>query len=434
MSSPITRTVLDNGLTILLREMHHAPVITFMIWYRVGSRNERAGLTGVSHWVEHMMFKGTPQFPGEQLDRMISREGGYWNAFTWLDYTAYYETMPADRIDLALRLEADRMINTEMNEEAVESERTVILSERAMYENRPRFLLDEELTAAAFRVHPYHHEVIGDTVDLQAMSRQDLFNYYRRHYVPNNAIVVVVGDFSSAEMMERIHELFGSIRPGESVAPVLRQEPPQLGERRVMVHGPGDTAYLSVAYRAPGASHPDYPVLSLLNAAFAGGSSLGMFAGGGSNRSSRLYKALVTTELAAGAYGSLAPTIDPFLYTISAVVRSGRTLAEVESALDVEIARLETAPITQAELDKALKRARAQFIMAGESISGQAQLIGAAEATTGNYQWFESVLERLDRVTLDDIERVRHVYLSPRNRTIGWYVPEGNGNTPDTDE
>jgi len=372
-----------------------------------------------------MMFKGTPQFPGDVMEKMISREGGVWNAFTWLDYTAYYETMPSDRIDLALRLEADRMINTLMEPEEVESERTVILSERAMYENQPRFLLDEEMTAAAFRVHPYHHEVIGDTADLQSMTRDDLYAHYRRHYSPTNAIAVVVGDFDTNSMLGQIEALYGSIPAGEATAPVRRSEPVQAGERRVIVNGPGDTAYLTFAYRVPGATHPDYPALTLLNAAFAGGSSLGMFGGGGSNRSSRLYKALVSTELAAGAYGSLAPTIDPFLYTISAVVRAGRSLSEVETALEAELARLATEPITANELAKALKRARAHFVMAGESISGQAQLIGAAEATTGNYQWFESVLERLGKATLDDIERVRRAYLHRRNRTIGWYEPDG---------
>lgn len=424
MSSTITRTRLDNGLTVLLKEMHHAPVATFMVWYRVGSRNELPGRTGASHWVEHMMFKGTPRFPGDTMERMISREGGYWNAFTWLDYTAYYETMPSNRIDLALQLEADRMSNTLMTAEEVESERTVILSERAMYENQPRFLLDEELTAVAFRVHPYHHEVIGDAVDLRAMSRDQLYEHYRRHYSPTNAIAVAVGDFDTSEMLARLEALFGSIPSGEMTTPVTRDEPPQAGERRVVVNGPGDTAYLTFAYRVPGAAHPDYPALSLLNAAFTGGNSLGMFGGGGSNRSSRLYKALVSTELAAAAYGGLTPTIDPFLYSISAVVRAGRTLPEVEAALEEELARLAAEPITPAELAKALKRARAQFIMAGESISGQAQLLGAAEATTGDYRWFDSVLERLNSVTLDDIERVRATYLQRRNRTVGWYEPE----------
>lgn len=424
MAQAVTRKVLDNGLTVVLKEMHHAPVISFMVWYRVGSRNERAGQTGVSHWVEHMMFKGTPQRSKDELERSISREGGQWNAFTWLDFTAYYETMPAHRIDLALELEADRMMNTIMTEEEVESERTVILSERAMYENNPRFLLDEELTAAAFRVHPYHHEVIGDTADLRSMTRDDLFGYYRRHYVPNNAIVVAVGDFESDSMLARIEQLYGPLMPGQPVGEVTRDEPEQRGERRVTVHGPGETAYLTYAYRVPGATHPDFAPLTLLNAAFAGGSSLGMFAGGGTNRSSRLYRALVSTDLAAAAYAGLAPTRDPFLYTISAVARSGRTLEEIESALQAEIDRLDEEPITQNELDRALKRARAQFIMAGESVSGQAQLLGAAEATTGDYRWYETVLDRLARVTLEDLERVRQTYLSDRQRTVGWYLPD----------
>lgn len=424
MSSQVTKTTLDNGLTVVLKEMHHAPVTTFMVWYRVGSRNERPGITGISHWVEHMMFKGTPRFPGEQLDRMISREGGSWNAFTWLDFTAYYETMPSNRIDIALQLEADRMVNTNMEDEEVESERTVILSERAMYENDPRFLLNEELSAAAFRVHPYHHEVIGDMIDLQTMTRDDLFNHYRRHYAPNNGIAVVVGDFETAAMLGRIKELFGSIPAAEPVAPVRREEPPQHGERRVTVNGPGDTSYITYAYRAPNATHPDYYPFVLLNAAFAGGSSLGMFAGGGSNRSSRLYKALVSTELAAGVSGSLGPTIDPYLYTVHAVVRAGRSLAEVEAALDTAINSLATEPITEAELNKALKRAKAQFAFAGESISGQAQIIGAAEATTGDYRWYETVLDKLAEVSLDDIERIRQTYLHKKNRTVGIYEPD----------
>jgi len=421
---PVTKTILDNGLTVILKEMHHAPVATFMIWYRVGSRNEVPGITGVSHWVEHMMFKGTPTFPGDQLDRMISREGGHWNAFTWVDFTAYYETMPSNRIDLALRLEADRMRNTQMTPDEVESERTVILSERGMYENDPRFNLNEELTSAAFRVHPYHHEVIGDEADLHSMTREDLLGHYGRYYVPNNAIAVIVGDFATAEMLARINELFGGIAAGETAVPITRQEPAQKGERRVTLHGPADAAYLTCAYKAPAASHPDYFAMTLLNAAFAGGSSLGMFGGGGTNKSSRLYKALVDTDLAAAAFGGLGPTLDPYLYTINAVARHGRTLAEVEAALEAELARLESDPITQAELDKALKRAKAEFVMAGESITGQAQLLGMTEAVVGDYRWFETVLDKLKAVTLADLERARQTYLQKVNRTVGWYEPQ----------
>lgn len=423
---PVTKTVLPNGLTVILKEMHHAPVATFMLWYRVGSRNEKPGLTGASHWVEHMMFKGTPAFPNGAIDRLVSREGGYNNAFTWLDYTAYYETLPARQIDLALQIEADRMANVQMEPDAVEFERSVILAERAMYENDPRFQLNEELASAAFRVHPYHHEIIGDVADLQTMTRDDLVAFYRRHYAPNNAIAVAVGDFDTAVLLTRITQLFGALPPGEPVAPVVRQEPPQHGERRVTVQGADETPHLIFAYRAPAAAHPDYFPLTLLNAAFAGGSSLGMFGSSGSNKSSRLYKALVDTDLAAAAYGSLTPTIDPFLYTISAIVGNGHTPAEVEAALEIELARLETDPITQRELEKALKRAKAEFVMAGESMSGQAQLLGMAEATVGDYRWYETVLERLTAVTLDDIERVRRAYLQKQTRTVGWYEPDAD--------
>lgn len=419
----VLKTTLDNGLTVLLKEMHHAPVASFMIWYRVGSRNERSGLTGASHWVEHMLFKGTPQFPGDLLERQISREGGYWNAFTWLDFTAYYETLPAAKIDIGLQLEADRMVNADMSETAVESERTVILSERKMYENDPRFLLNEELTAAAFRVHPYHHDTIGDEADLRSMTRTDLYDHYRRYYVPNNAVAVAVGDFDSQAMLDRITRLFGDIPAGETAVSVTRQEPRQKGERRVTVHGPGEAAYFTAAYRVPGATHPDHFPLVLLNAAFAGGSSLGAFGGGGSNRTSRLYRALVATDLAAAAFAGLGPTADPFLYSISAVVQPEHTLAEVEAALDAEIERLASEPISETELAKALQRAKAEFVLAGESITGQAQLLGLAEIVTGDYRWFETVLDQLNAVTLADIERVRQTYLRRANRTVGWYEP-----------
>jgi zinc protease len=424
MTADILKSTLDNGLTVVLKETHHAPVASFFVWYRVGSRNERQGQTGISHWVEHMMFKGTPRYPNGTLDRLVSREGGQWNAFTWLDFTAYYETIAANRIELGLDIESDRMVNTIISPEETDSERTVIISERHMYENHPNFLLAEEMQAAAFRVHPYHHEVIGDEVDLITMTHEDLENHYRRYYAPNNAIAVAVGDFNTEEMLARIQEKFGDIPPGDTPEPVRRQEPPQRGERRVTVEGPGDAAYLTVSYRAPAATQSDYFPLVLFNAAFAGGSSLGFFGGSGSNKSSRLYKALVATELAAGASGSMAPTIDPYLYSLNLIARPGRSLDEIEAALDAELERVTEDPINERELQKALKQAKVQFVMAGESVTGQAQMIGLAEAVTGDYRWYENALERLAAVTLDDIERVRKEYIRPANRTVGRYLPE----------
>lgn len=424
MNGSVTKTTFDNGLTIILKEMHHAPVACFMVWYKVGSRNERAGITGISHWVEHLLFTGTPKFPGPECERLISKEGGYWNAFTWLDHTTYFETMPADRIELGIQIESDRMVNAIMSLEHVESERSIILAERAMYENEPGFVLNEELTSIAFRVHPYHHEVIGDEIDLRTMTRENLYDHYRRYYVPNNAVVVVTGDFETEAMLELIKRHFANIPPGEPIIDVIRQEPQQRGERRVVVEGPGDTSYLEVAYRAPSASHPDYFALVLLNAIFTGGSSLGTLIGVDSNRSSRLYKALVDSDLAISAIGSLSPTIDTFLYSISIVVRDGISLREVEVALDKEIEDFKNSPIAQTDLDKALKRAKAQFVMAGESISGQAQLLGLAEITAGDYRWYDDVLDRLAAVSIDDLNRVRDIYIQKKYRTVGWFQPE----------
>jgi zinc protease len=372
MHAPILKTTLDNGLTVVLREMHHAPVTSFWVWYRVGSRNEIPGITGVSHWVEHMMFKGSPQFPPGSLDRAVSREGGRWNAFTTNDFT--------------------------------DSERTVIISERRMYENQPGFLLREELTAAAFRVHPYHHEVIGDEADLETMTRDDLYGHYRRFYAPNNAVIVVTGDFETEKMLAQVDSYFGEIPAAETNNLNVRPEPPQRGERRITVRGPGDTAYL------------------------AGGGNLGSFGGGATNKSSRLYKSLVATDLAAAVSGNVSPSIDPYLYSIYAVARPGRSLADIEAALEGELERLTTEPLTQTELDKALKRAKAQFVMAGESVSGQGQMIGMAEAVAGDYGWYEHALEALGAITLEDIAGVLEQYLVKDNRVVGLYEPAGENN------
>ena len=221
----LTHSTLPNGLTVLLREAHSAPVISFWLAYRVGSRNEPTGQTGISHWVEHMMFKGTEQFPAGMLDREIDRAGGQWNAFTSMDATKYFETLPADKIDIAMRAEADRMVNAEFDAEETESERTVIISERQGAENQPTFWLQEGVRGSAFRVHGYHHEIIGDETDLRRMTRAELYAHYRRHYCPSNAAVIAVGAFDTDDMLARIHKLYGSIPSADVPDLFVRQEP-----------------------------------------------------------------------------------------------------------------------------------------------------------------------------------------------------------------
>lgn len=420
----ITKTHLRNGLTVILKEVHTAPVATFWVWYRVGSRNERTGRTGASHWVEHMQFKGTDKFPADTLERAVARVGGVWNAMTWVDWTTYFQTMPAHQIDLALQLEADRMANARFDKKDVEAERTVIISERQGYENQPTFLLSEEVQAAAFRVHPYHHEVLGDQVDIESMTRDALYEHYRTFYAPNNASVVAVGDFKTRPLLQRIRELFGPVPRGGAPPAFVRAEPPQTGERRAHLEGEGQTAYLQVAYHAPAASDPDFYPLVVLDSVLAGASSFNLFGGGSSNKTSRLYRALVLRELAASVGGSLAATVDPYLYAITCAVRDGHTPAQVEAALDAEIQRAMEEPLTDDELTKAIKQAKAMFAYSAESVSNLGFWYGFAEILA-DYTWFTEYIERLSAVTIQDVQRVARKYLAKSNRTVGHYVPKG---------
>jgi zinc protease len=424
--TPVLRTRLRNGLLVLLKEIHTAPLISTWIWYRVGSRDEGPGRTGISHWTEHMQFKGTPAFPAGMLDRAISRDGGLWNAFTWIDWTAYFETMPADRADLALRLEADRMSRSLFAAEEVASERTVIISEREGSENEPTFRLAEEVQAAAFRVHPYHHEVIGDMADLRTISRDDLHDHYRSFYIPNNAVLAVAGDFRPRSMMARIRELFGEKPRGPTPQRASRPEPAQLGERRVNVEGPGETAYLEVAYRAVRGGDPDFFPAAVLDSVLAGASSLNLFGGGLSNKTSRLYRALVEKGLAASISGDLSATIDPYLYTLRATIRPGRTPEEVLAALDAEIDRVLQEAVERGEVAKAVKQARALFAYGSESISNQAFWMGYSEMFD-EYSWFETYLDRIAAVNAEAVLRVARKLLAPQNRVVGIYRPNGGG-------
>jgi zinc protease len=419
----VFKTKLKNGMTVLLREMRTTPVTTWWVWYRVGSRNERTGLTGASHWVEHMMFKGTKNFPAGMLDKAVSRDGGSWNAMTWIDWTAYFETMPADKIDLGLRLEADRMAHSLFPPKEVDSERTVIISEREGSENEPTFQLNEQVHKTAFTVHGYHHETIGDMADLRTMTRADLYTHYRTYYAPNNAIAVAVGDFDTKTLLKRIKELYAPLPRGLPISPFIRPEPTQKGERRVTVEGEEETAYLEMVYHAPAATDPDFYPMVVLDSILAGASSFNTFGGGTSNKSSRLYKALVETELAAGVGGGLTASIDPYLYSIAATVRKGRTLAEVEAALDAEIERAVNEPVSEAELAKAIKQAKASFAFSAESVTNLGFWYGFAEILD-SHEWFENYLERLTRVTIDEVSRAAKKYLARRNRTVGWYQPK----------
>jgi len=420
----VHHTMLDNGLTVLLKEVHTAPVATCWIWYRVGGRNETPGLTGISHWVEHMMFKGTPAFPKGEIMRLVNKNGGVLNGFTAQDHTVYFETLPADRIELGLRIEADRMANSVFDPDEVASERTVILSERQGAENSPGFLLGEEVVAAAFQVHPYGHQVIGWKEDLRRISRDDLWRHYRTYYGPHNALLVLVGDFEIAAMSGAVEALFGPIPAGPTPPPMDVVEPPQRAERRVTLRQPGTTAYFQAVYHVPDARHPDYFPLLVLDAVLSGAKPMSLSDPSVTNKSARLYRALVETELATSATSGLGSSLDPGLFRFSATVRAGRALDEVEAAMLAEIQRVADEPVEEAELAKTIKQSRAQFAYANESVSNRAYWLGRMEILE-SYRLLYTFLDRLSAVTAADVQRVAQAYFRAGNRTVGWFVPEG---------
>jgi len=426
MDTPITRFTLSNGLLVVLKEIHTAPLVSHWIWYRVGSRDETPGGTGLSHWVEHMQFKGTPRYPTGVLDKAIARNGGVWNAFTYLDWTAYFETLPANQVDLAMQIEADRMTESLFDRDEFEAERTVIISEREGNENEPTFRLSEEVQAAAFRVHAYHHEIIGDMADLETIQRDDLYHHYHTYYAPNNAVLTIAGDFETAAMIQRVREYYETISIGNHPPRLLRSEPDQTGQRSIQVEGPGETTYLEVAYHVPVAMHADFLALNVLDSLLSGPSDLSIFGSGLSNKTSRLYRALVEKELAVSVFGGLQATIDPYLYNISIIVHPESSPEAAMAALDQEISRLQEKSPTVDELARAVKQARALFAYSTESITNQAAYLGFVEMFA-DQTWLASYLERLALVSPQDVQRVAQTYLRPQNRVLGVYIPTGVG-------
>lgn len=418
-----TAHTLPNGMLVLLREQHAAPVATSWVWYRVGSRNEASGQTGISHWVEHMLFKGTPSMAKGAFDRIIARNGGTFNGFTWIDYTAYFETLPADRIELGLQIESDRMINSTFDAAEVDSERTVIISELEGYANYPETWLGEAVNAAAFTAHPYHHPVIGYTSDLQGMTRDELYTYYQTYYMPNNAVLVLVGDFDSEAMLAKVDRYFGDLPRGPALPQFRAVEPEPQGERRVVIRRPGPAEYVQIGYLAPDCRSTDFAPLVVLDAILSGAKSLTFFGGGAqTNRSARIYKALVESELTSGASSSYSPTRDPYLFSFDATVREGHSAAEVEEAFTKVIASIQDDGISDAELAKVRKQVRAQVAYSSESVTNQALQLGMWEVLD-NYTRGDTLLDEFQAVTADDVQRVARRYLTDRRRTVGYFLP-----------
>jgi len=413
LKDQVFETTLRNGLKVILLENHKAPLVTFQVWYRVGSRNEEWGKTGLSHMLEHMMFKGTKKVGPEEFSRMIQENGGNDNAFTSRDNTAYYENLSADRIRVAIDLESDRMQHLMLRDEDFRTERMVVMEERRLRtEDNPQAVLMEQVEATAFQTQPYHWPIIGWMEDIARFTLGDLKAYYKTYYNPVNAFLVVVGDFKRGELLAKIEKAFGSYPKGIASHQERDKDPPQIGERRIFVKKEAQLPFLVMGYHVPNLREQDSYVLEVIATILSGG------------KSSRFYQSLVRDKrlvLSADAEHSLLSR-DPSLFYVSADLLPGKEVAEVEKALDQELERLQKEPVGEKELEKAKNQLEAGFIYGQDSIYYQAMLLAQHEIAI-SWKMIDDYIPSIRKVTSDDIQRVAKKYLLPDNRTVGVLIP-----------
>lgn len=416
--SKVQEVMLDNGLKVLLLENHKSPAVTFQVWYRVGSRNEQDGKSGLSHFLEHMMFKGTPDVGPEEHMRIIAKNGGRSNAFTMQDATVYFATMSREKIGVAIELEADRMANALLDGNYFDAEKKVVLEERRLRtEDNPASSLDEITTAVAYTVHPYRRPVIGWMGDIKNMTREDLKRHYRVYYAPNNAFLVVVGDFVSKEILTKIKTAFGKIPRGSDIPKVKIKEVPQRGERRVNLKKEAELPLLLIYYHVPNLSSPDSFALDLLTVILASG------------RSSRLHQDLVYRRRLArkvdADYSRLS--VDPPIFSISAQAMPRKDSTEMERAIDHLLEQIRSKPVTDRELQKAKNQVESSFIFSQDSIFGQAMRIGRYEIAA-RWRLKDRYLAGIRKLTAAELLRVAKKYLDPDRRTVGVLIPTQAGN------
>jgi len=413
LSGRVSEKVLPNGLKVLLLENHRAPVVTFQVWYRVGSRNEDHEKTGLSHVLEHMMFKGTETIGPDELSRRIQENGGNYNAFTSYDFTAYFENMSADRIQVAIDLEADRMKNLILREQDFETERQVVMEERRLRtEDNPKAFTMEQLTATAFQRQPYRWPIIGWMEDLARLTVEDLKFYYWTYYTPSNAFLVVAGDFEEEDMLPRIEAAFGSIPKKPAPDQDRTIDPPQTGERRIIVKREAQLPFLAMAFRVPNIHDPDSYALEVIAGLLSGG------------KSSRLYQRLVRENQLTLDVEADHPLLsrDPGLFLIAAEVLPGERTADVEKAVDHELERLRQDPVGTRELQKVKNQLEAAFISHQDSLFFQAMVLARHEIVTG-WRTVDDYIPSIRKITPDDIQRVANRYLIRDNRTVATLVP-----------
>ena len=410
----VRRTVLDNGLVVLAKEVHTSPIVTAMIWYRVGSRNEELGQTGKSHFLEHMLFKGTERFKKGQIDLITLKNGGGNNAFTSHDFTAYYFNFASDRWDVALEIESDRIINCAFDPEEFEAEKKVVIEELKTGLDSPWGLLLQEQEAAAFKVHPYRNPIVGWLQDVERATVEEQQAYYRRYYHPNNAILVLAGDFETNEVLTKVERAFGSVPAGAPPPPMLLKEPPQRGERRLIVRWRSKVPRLAIAYHAPQIAHVDSYALQVLGVVLSEG------------KASRFYQRLVEREqsvtFVSAEYGE---SKDPTLFHIRAEARGDHSIEEIETSIYDELGRIAGGQLNEHELDRAKHQIEAHFILSRERTLDQAILLGQIE-TLYDLDYIDSYLPRINAVTAADVAAACSRYLNEDSRTVALLLSDGS--------
>jgi zinc protease len=421
----VRRTVLDNGLVVLTKELHTSPIVTSMIWYRVGSRNEELGQTGKSHFLEHMLFKGTDRFKKGQIDLLTLKNGGSNNAFTSQDFTAYYFNFASDRWNIALEIEADRMVNCNFDPEEFEAEKKVVIEELKGGLDSPWGLLMQEVNAAAYKVHPYRNPIIGWLSDVERATAEEQQAYYQRNYQPNNAILSIAGDFETDRVLDQVAKQFGGIPGGRRSEAVSINEPVQKGEKRILVRWRSRVPRIAIAYHAPSIAAADSYALQLLGIILTEG------------KSSRLYQRLVerdqTVTFVSADYGE---SKDPTLFHIRAEGRGQHSAEEIEASIYDELRRIISDGVTEAELDRAKHQIQAHFVLSRERTADQAMLFGQIESLCG-LSYIDTYIRRITAVTPAEVSAVCASVLGADNRTVGYLVPDGmvsNDEAADSEE
>ncbi|MBA3819886.1 MAG: insulinase family protein [Deltaproteobacteria bacterium] len=417
---------LGNGLGLITAVDRRSPIVALQTWYRVGSRHERPGATGMAHLFEHLMFGQTQSLPPGEFDRLVERTGGESNAATWVDWTYYRLSLPTRDLALGIKLEAERMQHLVLEHTPVESERDVVTNERReRVEDDVDGWLDEQLMAQAFTLHPYRWPTIGWMEDIRALSLPDIQAFYKTWYAPNSATIVCCGDFEEAALLELVAQHYGGIEPGTLPAETSRLvEPEQTRERVVRAPKPIATDRLLVGYKAPGQDDPDWAVLEIVATLLAGCPS------------ARLYRRLVIEgEVASSVDAQLTPFRDPSLMRLAVTAARGHSADEILGIVDQELQLMVDKPPLAGEVEKAKALAETDFWTSLVDIDGRAEALGHYETALGDFRKVNTLAERLAAVTPDDVARVIKQYLRPERRTIVVATPEeGDGDDDDDDE